>query len=101
MPYTKRSRANLLREGIAVERIFVTGNPILEVIESPEASDASDVLERLGRGGPLLPGHHAPPGDRRHPARLAKIVEASTQIGREHGLPVIWSVHPRTSGLVA
>ena len=28
MPYTERSRQNLLREGIPGERIFVTGNPI-------------------------------------------------------------------------
>src|SRR4030095_4837670 len=33
MPYTERSRKNLLREGIEGHRIFVTGNPILEVIE--------------------------------------------------------------------
>jgi UDP-N-acetylglucosamine 2-epimerase (non-hydrolysing) len=34
MPYTERSRANLLHEGIEGRRIFVTGNPIREVIES-------------------------------------------------------------------
>ena len=28
MPYTERSRANLLREGIEGHRVFVTGNPI-------------------------------------------------------------------------
>src|ERR671917_481028 len=33
MPYTERSRANLLREGVAGERIFVTGNPIKEVLD--------------------------------------------------------------------
>src|SRR5688572_28725951 len=33
MPYTERSRMNLLREGIEGRRIFVTGNPIHEVIE--------------------------------------------------------------------
>src|SRR3984893_14411255 len=33
MPYTERSRANLLREGIESDRIYVTGNPILEVLE--------------------------------------------------------------------
>src|SRR5712671_1106935 len=32
MPYTERSRQNLLREGIEGERIYVTGNPIFEVI---------------------------------------------------------------------
>ena len=33
MPYTERSRQNLLREGIPSERIFVTGNPIREVMK--------------------------------------------------------------------
>src|SRR4029078_4967223 len=48
MPYTERSRANLLREGIAGERIHVIGNPILEVIEHHrKAIDDSDILERL------------------------------------------------------
>ena len=32
LPYTERSRANLIREGIANNRIYVTGNPIIEVI---------------------------------------------------------------------
>ena len=32
LPYTERSRANLIREGIPNDRIYVTGNPILEVI---------------------------------------------------------------------
>ena len=62
MPYTERSRANLLREGIASNRIFVTGNPILEVIEHyRDRIEASDALTRLGRRtGKILPRHHAP-----------------------------------------
>src|SRR5918998_566853 len=36
MPYTERSRANLLAEGIPGERIHVIGNPILEVIRHYE-----------------------------------------------------------------
>jgi UDP-N-acetylglucosamine 2-epimerase (non-hydrolysing) len=32
LPYTERSRQNLLREGISGNHIYVTGNPILEVI---------------------------------------------------------------------
>src|SRR5438067_6982876 len=48
MPYTERSRANLLREGIFDDRIFVTGNPIHEVIEHfKEEIEASNVLENL------------------------------------------------------
>ncbi len=45
MPYTERSRANLLREGIESQRIFVIGNPIKEVLDHyAEQIDASDVL---------------------------------------------------------
>ena len=33
MPYTERSAENLLREGIERQRIFVTGNPIKEVLD--------------------------------------------------------------------
>src|SRR5205085_2953474 len=48
MPYTERSRMNLLREGIEGQRIYVTGNPILEVIEHYEAEiNRSPVLSRL------------------------------------------------------
>ena len=33
MPYTERSAANLVREGVERNRIFVTGNPIREVLD--------------------------------------------------------------------
>src|SRR5438445_2558721 len=49
MPYTERSRANLLREGIPSERVFVTGNPIHEVLKHHEPAIArSRVLQDLG-----------------------------------------------------
>src|SRR5437870_11830182 len=48
MPYTERSRMNLLREGIAGQRIYVTGNPIYEVIQHySESIDAADIHARL------------------------------------------------------
>ena len=48
MPYTHRSKENLLREGFERQRIAVTGNPIFEVLQfyRPQI-DASDVLQRL------------------------------------------------------
>jgi UDP-N-acetylglucosamine 2-epimerase (non-hydrolysing) len=49
MPYTERSRQNLLREGFPGERIYVTGNPIYEVINYYDPQiNLSDVLTRLG-----------------------------------------------------
>ena len=48
MPYTERSRKNLLHEGIPGERIYVTGNPIYEVIRHYEHQiSASSVLSQL------------------------------------------------------
>jgi len=48
LPYTHRSKENLLAEGIHRDRIYVTGNPIFEVIQhySPQIK-ASSILERL------------------------------------------------------
>jgi len=49
MPYTERSRANLLREGIAGERIHVTGNPIREVLDHyAPGIESSGILAALG-----------------------------------------------------
>ena len=49
MPYTRRSMENLVREGIERERIFVTGNPIFEVLEAHRDEIAgTDVMARLG-----------------------------------------------------
>ena len=49
MPYTERSRSNLLREGIPAQDIFVTGNPIYEVLEAygPDIS-RSQILGEFG-----------------------------------------------------
>jgi UDP-N-acetylglucosamine 2-epimerase (non-hydrolysing) len=98
MPYTERSRANLLREGIEGRRIYVTGNPILEVIEHYDADiRRSDVLEHLGlEAGKyfLVTTHRAENVDVEK--RLRSLVRALEMLQREYELPVICSTHPRT-----
>ena len=98
MPYTERSRDNLLREGIASQRIFVTGNPIGEVIDHFRPRiDASDVMDRLGVGDGryvLVTLHRAENVD--VVERLRGLVDALGQVGRDHDLPVLVSTHPRT-----
>lgn len=98
MPYTNRSRDNLLREGIAHQRIYVTGNPIAEVLHRHEQKiDESRVLERLGlarKGYFLVTLHRAENVD--NEARLRDFVEALSAISSEHDLPVVCSLHPRT-----
>ena len=99
MPYTERSKDNLVREGIERERIFVTGNPIHEVLTGYQPSiDASDVLARLGVASSnylLATLHRAENVD--EPARLGRMLDALAAAGQTHGCPVLVSVHPRTA----
>ena len=103
MPYTLRSKENLELEDVERERIFVTGNPIHEVLThyAPQI-DASDVLTRFNvqRGRFfLLTMHRAENVD--DPARLARLLDAVTSVSAEHGVPVLFSVHPRTADRLA
>ena len=98
MPYTERSRENLLREGFDAERVLVIGNPINEVmIRHAERIDESPVLSQLGleEGGYLLLTlHRQETVD--FPERLAPLVDEIVEAAGAIGLPVIFSVHPRT-----
>lgn len=98
MPYTERSRMNLLREGISGERVFVTGNPILEVIEHHEnAIGKADVLDRLTiqpKKYFLVTMHRAENVDQE--TRLRSLVASLDSLYNEHKLPIICSTHPRT-----
>ncbi|HWP96117.1 MAG TPA: UDP-N-acetylglucosamine 2-epimerase (non-hydrolyzing) [Syntrophomonadaceae bacterium] len=98
LPYTERSRANLLNEGIPGYRIFVTGNPILEVLEHyAEEVKASQILETLGLEPQeyfLVTLHRAENVD--IPTRLSRFIEALHLINLEYEIPVICSLHPRT-----
>lgn len=98
LPYTERSRANLLREGIASDRVYVTGNPIREVIDHYSLNvDTDDVLRRHNlqhRGFFLVTMHRAENVDLE--SRLRGFASALLTLHREYGMPVICSLHPRT-----
>jgi UDP-N-acetylglucosamine 2-epimerase (non-hydrolysing) len=100
MPYTERSAANLVREGIVRERIFVTGNPIYEVLQAyaPRIA-ASDALERHGvqPGGYLLATLHRAENTS-DPAVLHGLCQALGRVAELYGMPLILSVHPRVEG---
>jgi UDP-N-acetylglucosamine 2-epimerase (non-hydrolysing) len=98
MPYTERSRANLLREGIPGERIFVTGNPIYEVIRYYDKEiQKSTILSELGlkpSGYFLVTAHRAENVD--NADRLKDLLAGLDAIQNAYKLPVICSLHPRT-----
>jgi UDP-N-acetylglucosamine 2-epimerase (non-hydrolysing) len=103
MPYTERSRAHLLREGVPSQRIHVIGNPIFEVLQHYEAEiAASTVLARLGlEVGKyfLVTLHRAENADVE--SRLRSLTAALEALGREYRLPIVCSLHPRTRDKMA
>ncbi len=98
MPYTERSRQNLLREGIPGERIYVTGNPIYEVIMHYESQiQQSTVLNDLGLTTGryfLVTMHRAENVDVEF--RLRSFLIAFDRLQKTYEVPVIISTHPRT-----
>jgi len=99
MPYTQRSKENLLREGFERDRIFVVGNPIFEVLNAFDSKiQGSDVLNRLE----LLPQqyflatvHRAENVD--DAQRLGNLVEGFSSIAETYQMPFIVSTHPHTA----
>ena len=100
MPYTQRSRENLLREGIHGSRIHVIGNPIFEVLEyyEPEIKDSS-ILGTLGvkpRGYFLVTIHREENVD--DLSKLTGLVGALHALRKAFQVEIVISTHPRTRG---
>ncbi|TMC55513.1 MAG: UDP-N-acetylglucosamine 2-epimerase (non-hydrolyzing) [Chloroflexi bacterium] len=98
LPYTHRSKENLIREGIERSRIYVIGNPIYEVLETyAGAIRGTDVHARLHLEENkyfLVTIHRAENVD--HKERLESLLSALEVLARKYGLPVVCSLHPRT-----
>lgn len=103
MPYTERSRANLIREGIEGERIHVIGNPIYEVIAHYETKiNGSKIMSQLDlkKGKYFLVTMHRQENvdDKK---RLYNLVEALILLEKEYEFPLVCSLHPRTKNRMA
>jgi len=98
LPYTERSRQNLLREGIPGERIYVTGNPIYEVIQhyDPQIRQSTILADLDLEAGQyfLVTMHRAENVDIEE--RLTGLTTALNRLQKEYSVPVIVSTHPRT-----
>ena len=98
LPYVENSRNNLLNEGIPGERIFVTGNPIFEVLEHYKGQiKKSRILNKLS----LKPGkfflvtlHRQENVD--VPDRLSGVIQGLNSLAQRYKVPIIMSCHPRT-----
>jgi UDP-N-acetylglucosamine 2-epimerase (non-hydrolysing) len=98
MPYTERSRMNLVREGFANQAIFVTGNPIFEVLNYFDSNIASSgILPALSVSPKkyfLVTMHRAENVDVED--RLQSIMKALTELSVQYDMPMLCSLHPRT-----
>jgi UDP-N-acetylglucosamine 2-epimerase (non-hydrolysing) len=95
---TKTAAAALIREGISHERIAVTGNTVVdEVLRQRDRADVLGIPALLGLDGEpyiLATVHRAENTD--DPDRLRGIFEGLARVGREHRLPIVAALHPRT-----
>jgi len=101
---TENSRENLRKEGIAEEKIHVTGNTIVDsVYQNLEiARRKVNVLEDLGLAPKeyfLVTAHRQENVDSRE--RLGEIIKGLELVSREFSLPVVFPVHPRTRKMAA
>jgi len=99
MPYTYRSAENLVREGIERQRIYVTGNPIKEVLDAfkpqIDASTACADYQVKPQKFFLATAHRAETVD--VPERLDALIQTLNTVVERYDMPVIASLHPRTA----
>lgn len=100
---TETSRKYLLNEGIPEEKIFVTGNTVVDAAyQNLEISKkGADILKELGLNEKeyfVATAHRAENVDSKE--RLRGILSGFSQIYKEFGLPVIFPAHPRTLKMI-
>lgn len=100
---TETSKMHLLNEGIPQEKIFVTGNTVVDAAyQNLKISKyETDVLKKLGLEEKkyfVATVHRAENVDNKE--RLGKILKGFSQIYKEFGLPIIFPAHPRTLKMI-
>ena len=99
MPYTYRSKENLVREGIDRDRVFITGNPIQEVLncyaQQIEESNALSDFDVEAKRYFLVTIHRSENVD--EPKRLGMFIKALSKVADDYKYPLLISVHPRTA----
>lgn len=98
LPYTEHAYANLMKEGIEPKYTFITGSPMLEVLNANNKKiEDSKVLEDLGleKGKYIVVSSH-----REENIDIEKnfnqLMPAINEIAEKYQVPVIFSTHPRT-----
>jgi len=100
---TKRTKEILLNEGIPKERIFVTGNTIVDAVYQnlKLAKDKSRILEMLNikeKNYFLITAHRSENVDKKE--KIKGILEGLELVSKKFKLPIIYPIHPRTEKMI-
>ena len=95
---TNESRQLLKEEGISDERIFVTGNTVVDAVRKNKdlAHEKSKVLEEQGISNSqygLVTAHRAENVDDEE--RFRNLIEGTHQVANELDLEILYPIHPR------
>jgi len=96
--YTEHARRHLISEGLNHRFIYVTGSPMLEVLNSKKAEiEASNILEtlELKKGKYFIVSVHREENVD-NPESLRKVVNCLNELHDKYGYPIVVSTHPRT-----
>jgi len=100
---TEMAKQNALKENLDEEKIFVTGNTIVDSLKLVEKEiSESQVLSRLGleeKKFALLTLHRQENVDVEQ--KLKSILEGVSIFSKKLGLKVVWPMHPRTKKMLA
>lgn len=96
--YTENARRHLISEGLSHRFIYVTGSPMLEVLNNKKKEiNSSDILEQLQLEAQkyfIVSVHREENVD--NPESLKKVVSCLQALNEKYDMPVVVSTHPRT-----
>lgn len=99
---TEESQALLVKEGIPENKIFVTGNTIVDAVyENLKIADGSNVLENLRidpKAYMVSTLHRQENVDDK--ARLSEIMKGLGEVSIKYNMPIIFPIHPRTKKMI-
>lgn len=98
---TEKSKEILLKEGIDKEKIYVTGNTIVDAVYQNIKLSKKDILKDLDlkqKEYVLVTIHRQENVDNLE--RFKEIIDGLKLVSKEFGLPIIYPVHPRSMKMI-
>jgi len=101
---TEKAKITLLGEGILEDKIFVTGNTIVDAVYqnlkiAKERTDLFSSTALEPRGYFLVTVHRQENVDNR--VRFASILEGLDRVAGQFGMPVVYPIHPRSKRMMS